>query len=137
MITGSCLCGGVQYNYHGIIRELVICHCNQCKRAQGNVFATNAPVESRLLKFTQGESLLKVYYSNPQKQRVFCCDCGSPIYSAHDDKPGIYRLRAGTITSPLERTPDYQQYCESKTHWIDLDETIPAYQRQKSTSLKA
>ena len=132
MITGSCLCGGVQYEYHGTISELVICHCNQCKRAQGTAFATNAPVESSLLKLTKGEALLKVYFSNPKKQRVFCCECGSPIYSTHVEKPGIYRLRAGTITSTLERTPDYQQFCESKTHWVDLDETIPGYQCAKS-----
>lgn len=132
MITGSCLCGGVKYEYHGTISELVICHCNQCKRAQGTAFATNAPVESILLKFTKGEALLKVYNSNPKKQRVFCCKCGSPIYSAHVEKPGIYRLRAGTITSALEHTPDYQQFCESRTHWIELDETIPAYQQTKN-----
>ena len=132
MIKGHCLCGGIQYEYHGTISELVICHCNQCQSAQGSAFATNAPIDANLFKFTKGKALLKVYYSNPKKQRVFCSNCGSPIYSAQVDKPGIYRLRAGTITSTFEHTPDYQQYCESKANWIELGDHIPAYQRKKN-----
>jgi len=131
MIKGGCLCGEIQYVYRGTINELVVCHCNQCKRAQGTAFAANAPVDAGLFKITSGESLLQVYYSSPKKQRVFCSRCGSPIYSAHADKPAILRLRVGTITSDIDHTPDYQQYCESKAAWLELNLNIPAYRRAK------
>ena len=132
MITGGCLCGAVQYEYRGSVNELIICHCNQCKKAQGTVFAVNAPVKSELFTITRGEYLLRAYYSNEKKQRVFCSICGSPLYSAHDAKPGVLRLRAGSITTGLDRTPDYQQYCESKAQWLELNPEIRVYQRAKS-----
>ena len=131
MIEGACLCGEIQYKYSGTINELVICHCNQCKRAQGTVFATNAPVDAELFEITMGQELLQAYYSSPKKQRLFCSNCGSPIFSKHVDKPAIIRLRVGTITSGLDRAPDYQQYCESKSDWLELNLNIPVYRCSK------
>ncbi len=131
MITGNCLCRGIQYEYDGVINELAICHCNQCKRAQGTAFAINAPIDARLFKIITGEHLLKMYYSSPKKHRVFCSRCGSPIYSAHTDKPAIIRLRSGTITSEFRHPPDYQQYCESKSDWLEIKLDIPAFARAR------
>lgn len=131
MIQGQCLCGDIQYQYHGSITELIICHCNQCKRAQGTAFALNSPVKAEFFRITQGRSRLHAYFSSDKKQRVFCSKCGSPIYSKHQDHPQIIRLRTGTITSGLDRAPDYQQYCDSKVDWLELNPEIPAYRRAK------
>ena len=67
MIKGGCLCGDIKYEYHGKISEFVICHCNQCKRAQGSMFAANAPVDAGRFEITMGKALLKVYCSSPNK----------------------------------------------------------------------
>lgn len=134
VIRGGCLCGGIQYEYRGEINEYVICHCNQCKRAQGSVFVTNVSINTDLFRIVLGKSLLKAYESSLKKQRVFCSTCGSPIYSAHADKPSLIRLRAGTVNSGLDHAPDYQQYCESKADWLELNTEIPAYRRANNDS---
>ena len=131
VIKGSCLCGSVQYVYRNRIDHVVICHCDQCKKAQGSVFATNAPVALNSFAIESGEDLLQTYRSSPGKRRVFCSNCGSPIYSAHDDKPEVIRLRVGTIDTKLDCTPDYQQYTESKADWLEFKQDIPAYERGK------
>ncbi|MDP2822502.1 MAG: hypothetical protein Q8O52_07460 [Sulfuritalea sp.] len=46
MIEGSCLCGGIRYQYDGEIEEISICHCSQCRKAQGSAFAAASPVET-------------------------------------------------------------------------------------------
>jgi len=47
MIEGSCLCGKVRFVYNGDIKEIVMCHCSQCRKAQGGAFVTNSPIDAR------------------------------------------------------------------------------------------
>ena len=38
MFTGRCLCGGVRYTVSGDLAPIQICHCAQCRAAQGTPF---------------------------------------------------------------------------------------------------
>ena len=131
MITGTCLCGGVQYTYAGEIRELVVCHCDMCKRAQGTPFATNAPIERAAFRLLCGEDLLKAYFSSDKKKRVFCSNCGSPLYSERTDLPEIIRLRVGTVTSGHIPQPSYQAFCDFSAGWLTLNLDCPQYKERK------
>jgi len=127
MIKGSCLCEGVKYEYDGVITELAVCHCDQCKRAQGTAFVTNAPISNEKFRFISGEEQVKVYFSSPNKKRVFCSHCGSPLFSQRTDMPDTIRLRVGTVTEGHIPNPDYQIYCESKADWLVLSDSKPEY----------
>ena len=59
MIEGGCLCGGVRYQYDGKIGEISICHCAQCRKAQGSAFAAVSPVATARLRILAGAELLK------------------------------------------------------------------------------
>ena len=37
--TGSCLCGGLRYEIRGEIGDIVQCHCQRCRKANGTAFA--------------------------------------------------------------------------------------------------
>ena len=42
--TGSCLCGSVRFEVRGPMREVLICHCKQCRKQHGHAAAfTSAP----------------------------------------------------------------------------------------------
>lgn len=127
MITGNCLCGGVEYEYAGELTELVICHCDMCKHAQGTPFATNAPIDRASFRILKGENLLRSYSSSANKERVFCSLCGSPIYSQRTDLPGKLRLRVGTVTSGKIPEPAYQIFCDFAAPWLPLDLDCPRY----------
>ena len=132
MIKGSCLCGDVRYEYDAEIAELAVCHCNQCKKAQGTAFATNAPIDSARMKWLSGEDQLKSFYSSKNKKRVFCVNCGSPLFSQRTDMPEIIRLRVGTITEGEIPQPNYQIYCESVSSWLVLDKEKPRFVQNKA-----
>ncbi|MBL8479041.1 MAG: GFA family protein, partial [Sterolibacteriaceae bacterium] len=100
MIEGGCLCGGIRYRYEGGIEHISVCHCSQCRKAQGSAFAAVAPVAKDRFQFLSGAELISEYRSSPDKVRAFCRVCGSPIYSAKDDVPGLLRLRLGTVDTP-------------------------------------
>ena len=132
MVKGCCLCGGVQYEYDGELKELAVCHCKMCKRAQGTPFATNAPINADLFRIVTGADLLKDYFSSEKKKRVFCANCGSPVFSQRIDTPDTLRLRVGTVTTGKIPLPDYQIYCESISDWFVLNDGIPRYLQNKT-----
>jgi hypothetical protein len=132
MIKGSCLCGGVQYEYDGELLALVVCHCKMCKRAQGTPFVTNSPIKTDWFHIVTGKELLKAYFSSEKKKRVFCANCGSPLFSQRIDMPEVIRLRVGTVTSGKIPSPDYQQHCESTSDWFVLSDDIPRYMQNKT-----
>ncbi|MCH2157695.1 MAG: GFA family protein [Oleiphilaceae bacterium] len=132
MIKGSCLCQKVKYEYNEQINEVAICHCNQCKRAQGTPFVTNAPINTKSFAFTQGTELVKEFFSSPNKRRVFCGNCGSPFFSQRTNMPEVIRLRLGTVTEGHIPEPDYEIYCESKSNWFSTIANRPNYQQNKA-----
>lgn len=131
MIEGSCLCGGVRYQYDGEIGEISICHCAQCRKAQGSAFAAVTPVASDKFRLIAGAELLREYRSSADKARVFCSRCGSPIYSAKDDLPGVRRLRLGTVDTPVACDNVFHIFVDSKASWWDVGDAHPRFAQRK------
>jgi len=126
MIKGSCLCGKVSYTYQGDIQEIALCHCSQCRKAQGGAFATNSPVETKNLTFS-GSEFIKEFQSNNIKVRAFCSNCGSPLYSARSDLPQVKRLRMGTVETEFTCENKYHIYADSKASWHDITDHYPQF----------
>ena len=59
--TGSCLCGAVRYEVRGPLRQVVNCHCGQCRKFHGHYGAyssaaakdISAPLGARVSKATE------------------------------------------------------------------------------------
>ena len=132
MLKGRCLCGGVRYAFGGSIDEISMCHCSQCRQAQGSAFVAVSPIPRDQFHLLQGAELLKEFRTTPHKARVFCSRCGSPLYSARDDLPNIIRLRLGTIETPFECANAYHIFVESKASWHALSDQLPKYPEGKS-----
>ena len=127
MIKGGCLCGGVRYEYGAGIEEISMCHCSQCRKATGSAFIAVSRIESAKFKIVAGTELLKEYRSIPNKARVFCSNCGSPIYSALDDQPQFKRLRLGTVDTAFTCGNAYHIFAPSKAAWHEITDTLPQY----------
>jgi hypothetical protein len=57
---GRCLCGQVQFEIHGELRDIVNCHCSKCRKFHGNYGAyTSVKVEN--LKITEQKSLKRIF----------------------------------------------------------------------------
>ncbi len=125
MYSGNCLCGGIQFRIDAELAPIQVCHCSQCRKAQGTPFATNTPVSTDAFHLMSGAELLTVFESSPGKQRVFCSRCGSPIYSKKDALPGVLRVRAGLINEALSVRPEAHFYTASKANWWTIDDDLP------------
>jgi len=133
--TGSCLCGGVQFRIAAELAPIEICHCRQCRKAQGTPFATNSPVKSDAFQLIRGEGLLAQYESSPGKKRAFCQRCGSPIYSSRAAVPGVLRIRVGLIDTPVSARPIAHAYVASTCNWWTITDSLPQFPEAYVTSV--
>lgn len=133
MIKGSCLCGKVRYTYDGVIEEIALCHCSQCRRVQGGAFATNSPIDSTKLTFEGSEHIQQLPVTD-DKVRAFCKSCGSPVYSARTSLPNIKRIRVGTIETDFTCENQYHIYVDSKASWHTITDSYQQFKEEKLTS---
>jgi hypothetical protein len=87
----------MRFEVEGPLAPIQLCHCSQCRKAQGAAFGANIPVAANAFRWLQGEDLLREYRASPGKRRVFCSTCGSPLFSQRDEAPETIRLRVGTL----------------------------------------
>lgn len=127
MHTGSCLCRAVRFEVSGELAPIQVCHCGDCRKAQGVAFGANIPVATTDLRLISGEDRLKAFESSPGKERVFCADCGGPIFSRLASKPGVVRLRAGTLDEPVGSEIAFHAYTASKAGWWPITDDRPQH----------
>lgn len=128
LLTGGCLCGGVRYELAGPLAPIQLCHCGQCRKAQGGPFGANAPVANASIRWLQGEDLMREYRASPGKRRVFCGTCGGPLFSQRDEAPETLRLRVGTLDGDgagLEI--GFHIQTASKAAWWSIEDERPSY----------
>ena len=95
--TGGCLCGGVRYEVHGPLRDVLVCHCMFCRRMNTHVgaYAACAPEDLKLVN----SSKLRWYRSSPGARRGFCSKCGSALFWEPTPLTHV-SISAGSLNAP-------------------------------------
>ncbi len=127
MIRGRCLCGGVSFEIDGPVAGIQVCHCSECRRAQGSAFGTNLPVSADRFRLVSGAELLKAYESSPGKDRVFCSTCGSPVYSRLHARPDRLRVRAGLLEDDTGLGLAFHFHTGSRASWWPITDDLTQY----------
>jgi hypothetical protein len=47
--AGGCLCGAVRYEVRGPLRDVILCHCGQCRRWHGHLGASSSAARADVL----------------------------------------------------------------------------------------
>ncbi len=94
MKTGSCLCGAVKYEVHGPLRDVIACHCTQCRKQTGNYLSSTAAADGDL-RIIESRGL-KWYRSSDKAKRGFCGECGSVLFWKGDGRD-YTSIAAGSV----------------------------------------
>ncbi|NQV45416.1 MAG: GFA family protein [Rhodospirillales bacterium] len=123
--TASCLCGGVSFEVHGPLRQIVHCYCAQCRKTHGLMGPyTQARLDD--LVFTS-QSTLKWYRSSDQAKRGFCQDCGASIFW-QPTKGDMISISAGMIDPPTGLNVIGHIYVEHMADFSTLpDDDLPRF----------
>lgn len=79
--TGGCLCGAVRYEIRGPLRDVLVCHCVECRRWHGHVSASTAARREDLVIHEAGAlRWIDSPHSDARARRGFCGVCGSSLF---------------------------------------------------------
>lgn len=121
---GGCLCGAVRYHVTGPLREVVYCHCSQCRRQSGLYFAATAAAKTDL-HLDQSDSL-RWYAASDYALRGFCGTCGSVLFwKAHDG--AHIAILAGSLDDPSTLTAGFHICTEGRPTFYALCDGLPQY----------
>jgi len=125
---GGCACGEVRYRLASEPLFVHCCHCLNCQRQTGSAFVINVLIETDRVELLAGEpEVVAVPRSGGKKQQIWRCPtCQTALYSKYTS-PGVRFVRAGTLDDPASVAPDVHIFTRSKLPWVQLPESVPAF----------
>lgn len=119
---GRCLCGGVAFTVRGKMRDVVWCHCGQCRRWHGHFGGYTAAGWPEIA--LEGEGRITWYQSSDNARRGFCRDCGSNLFweGAHRRYVSI---AAGTLDLPTGLVTARHIFVADKGDYYQIDDAVP------------
>ena len=100
--TGGCLCGAVRYTVSEPLREILVCHCGECRRWHGGPGAYTAAPREALAFVGDGEAAVR-WIESPASEtgasRAFCTRCGSSLFWRVPGRSTI-SIAAGSLDQP-------------------------------------
>jgi hypothetical protein len=105
--TGGCLCGAVRLEMSGEPSRVGICHCLDCRKHHGAVFAAFAVFPADAVAVT-GEV-------SSYRDRYFCPVCGSSVFSRSADE---VEVPLGGLDAPNRMRPTYEMWTRRREDWL-------------------
>jgi len=116
---GGCLCGAVRYEAAGPLRDVIACHCLQCRKTSGHHVAATAAARDGVA--ITGE--VQWYTSSPEARRGFCPVCGSNLFWDGPD-PDL-SIFAGTLDDPTGLRMGGHIFCAFKGDYYEITDGLP------------
>lgn len=96
-VPGGCLCGAVAFALVPPLDGVILCHCADCRRSSGHVWAhTTVPMDRFRLRRDAG---LRWFAGAPGGERGFCGLCGASLFR-RGPGAGLIEVAAGALEAP-------------------------------------
>jgi hypothetical protein len=127
--TGGCLCGAIRYESAGEPLFSLQCHCRDCQRQSGSAFVAAVRVPSAQFRIVKGKPRRYVARSDAGNEiaRVFCGDCGAPLYVQVSTRPDLVGVRVASFDDPSWFRPDADIFVKSAQPWDYMNPDVPKY----------
>lgn len=122
--SGGCLCGRVRFQTTGPLRDVVFCHCSQCRKQSGLYFAATS-VSADALELV-GADHITWYAASDFAKRGFCRTCGAALFWTPNDE-ARYAILAGAFDDPDCLVPGYHICTEGRARYYALADGLPQY----------
>ncbi|OOY19035.1 aldehyde-activating protein [Thioclava sp. DLFJ5-1] len=120
--TGACLCGAVSYEIEGDMRPVVACHCSQCRKTSGHIWASSQIDDHQLVLINRDG--LRWYRSSETAERGFCAVCGSSVFWRLDGE-GRISIAAGTLNLPTGLSMAEHIFVADKGDYYEIEPGPP------------
>ena len=124
MPKGSCLCGAISFEVAMPLAPADACHCTQCRRQSGHVFAsTNVP---RAALTIAGEDKVGWYRSSAKVRRGFCTICGSVLFWDPIERDWT-SIAMGAFDAPTGTRLEKHIFTADKGDYYDIADGLPQH----------
>jgi hypothetical protein len=123
--TGRCLCGAVSYEVRGLLRDVVLCHCVECRRWSGTgAGAFTSAADTDLVVTGDALRWIESPDSIRDARRGFCAACGTSIFWK---APALERtgIAAGTLDEPSGLGLAAHIYTHQLADWDEIADDLP------------
>lgn len=134
-LEGGCLCGGVRYRISGPRRNVIVCHCENCRRTHGHVAAYTAVNQSDL-ELLEKQTLKWFHDESPDTYRGFCGRCGASLFWDARDGRGRISVAAGTLDDSAELETIGHVFVAEAGHYYRIDDGLPQFERSNAGALE-
>jgi len=131
-ISGGCLCEAVRYESSTPPLGAGYCHCSQCRKAYGHLYAALIQFNRDDFKITKGH--LSHYKSSGVAERSFCGDCGSSLLFSYPGQSTLFVL-AGSLDKPDDCPFDDSKgswghtFIDDKVSWLEINDGLPQHKQ--------
>ena len=119
--TGACLCGGVRFEVRGPMRDVIVCHCGQCRRTHGHVAAYSSTAQADVVFHEQ--ATLKWYASSDRARRGFCSECGASLFWEPLGE-GRLAVAAGCLNTPTGLKIERHVFIDDAADYYEIPEHV-------------
>ena len=135
-MTGGCLCKGVRYRVDGPCRDVIICHCENCRRTHGHQAAylstekTSVTMESEL-------TLHWFHDEGPNTWRGFCGECGSSLFWDMGEGSSRLSIAAGTLDDSDTLTTIGHIFLSEAGGYYQVTDELPCFDEGSGGELES
>lgn len=122
MHKGSCLCSSVAFTIDGDLSPPSVCHCGQCRKQSGHVWAS-ASTHQDNLRFSASDTL-SWYRASDIARRGFCSNCGSFLFWQHNQEDTI-SISMGALDAPTGLKLSKHIFVADKGDYYDITDDLP------------
>lgn len=124
--SGGCACGAVRFQWLGAPLAMYNCHCRGCQLASGSACAPMFVVARQALRIAGTPR----QHRPPKAQgnhatRLFCAECGSPLFALPDNNPAVLLVHAAAMASADAFKPVADIWTVDALPWAHMDRHIP------------
>jgi hypothetical protein len=126
--SGGCLCEAVRYECGSAPVVTGHCQCVDCRKSSGSGHCSHIGVPKQAVTITGKLSA----YDRPADSgnlvsRLFCPNCGAPVYSTNSSMPDLLFIRASSLDDPEVFKPQVVVYASRAPSWDRLDPDLPSF----------
>ncbi|WP_171205291.1 GFA family protein [Ruegeria sp. HKCCA0235A] len=122
MYRGSCLCGSVTFTIDGDLSPPSVCHCGQCRKQSGHVWASTTTHQDNL-SFSARDTL-NWFRASDIARRGFCNKCGSFLFWQHTEEDTI-SIAMGAFDAPTGQKLSKHIFVADKGDYYDITDDLP------------
>jgi hypothetical protein len=127
--TAACSCGQLRIEVQGQPRGVGVCHCLECQRRTGSVFAALASFKAPYRVSGNATEYVRAGDAGARFRFRFCPMCGTNLFHTEEGVDGSVGVAVGAFGDPSFPAPQVSVYDCRRHPWVHLPTGVIAFEK--------